>query len=63
MSNQTCLNCGSSDLERPLLTVQFRGKELRICPVCLPILIHKPYQLAEKLPGIRSYENPPEQDR
>lgn len=62
MSNSTCLNCGSSDMERPLLTLQFQGKEFHICPQCMPILIHKPENLADKLPGIRSNENPPEHD-
>jgi hypothetical protein len=50
-------------MERPLLNLQFQGKEIHICPQCLPILIHKPYQLADKLPGIKSYENPPDLDR
>ena len=60
MSNSTCLNCGSSEMERPLLALQFQGEQLHICPQCLPILIQKPYQLADKLPGIKSYENPQE---
>lgn len=60
MPDSTCLNCGSSEMERPLLTFQFQGQELHICPQCLPILIHKPYQLADKLPGFKSYETPVE---
>ena len=63
MPESSCLNCGSSEIERPLLTLQFQGKELQICPQCLPILIHKPDQLADKLPGIKSYEYSPEHDR
>ena len=62
MSNSTCLNCGSSELERPLITLKFQGKELYICPQCLPILIHKPYQLTEKLPDFSPFENPPAED-
>jgi hypothetical protein len=58
MLNSTCLNCGSSEEERPLLTIKFQGKELYICPQCLPILIHKPYQLAAKLPNFTPPENP-----
>jgi hypothetical protein len=50
MSNSTCLNCGTSEQERPLLTIKFQGQELFIRPQCLPILIHKPYQLVDKLP-------------
>ena len=63
MPDSTCLNCGSSEQERPLITIKFQGKELFICPQCLPILIHKPYQLADRLPGIKSYENPPDDNR
>ena len=63
MLNSTCLNCGSSEMERPLITIKFQGREIYICPECLPILIHKPYQLADKLPGIKSYENPPDHDQ
>jgi hypothetical protein len=51
MSNATCLNCGSSEMDRPLITLKFQGRELYICPQCLPTLIHKPYQLGDKLPG------------
>jgi hypothetical protein len=50
MSISTCLNCGTSEQDRPLITLKFRGKEFSICPQCLPTLIHKPHQLAEKLP-------------
>ena len=62
MPTLTCLNCGTSEKDRPLLTIKFQNREFYICPQCLPILIHKPYQLGEKLPGIKSYENPPDGD-
>jgi hypothetical protein len=62
MSNSTCLNCGSSEMERPLITLKFQGKELHICPQCLPTLIHKPYQLADKLPDFTPSDNPPPDD-
>ena len=62
MSTSTCLNCGTSEQEGPLITLKFQEKELYICPQCLPVLIHKPYQLAEKLPGFTSSENPPPDD-
>ena len=57
MSNAACLNCGSSELERPLVTLRFKGQELYVCPQCLPTLIHKPYQLTDKLPGLKLPEN------
>lgn len=62
MSTSICLNCGSSEMERPLLALKFQQKELYICPQCLPTLIHKPYQLADKLPDFTPSENPPPDD-
>ena len=53
MSKSTCLNCGTSEQDRPLVLLKFQEKEFYICPQCLPILIHKPYELAEKLPGFK----------
>lgn len=55
MSEKICLNCSKSDKETPLLHLTFRGESQCICAQCLPILIHKPQQLVEKLPGF----NPP----
>jgi len=51
MKTKTCLNCGRSSAEIPLLALEYRGQEYAICPQCLPTLIHKPQNLAEKLPG------------
>ncbi|RPJ25174.1 MAG: hypothetical protein EHM33_15405 [Chloroflexi bacterium] len=62
MSKSTCLNCGTSDQDRPLVTLKFQGKEFYICPQCLPKLIHKPYELADKLPGFMPSENPAPDD-
>jgi hypothetical protein len=62
MATSTCLNCGASDQDRPLVTLTFQGKEVFICPQCLPILIHKPYQLADKLPDFTPPENPAPDD-
>jgi hypothetical protein len=45
-----CLNCGKPEQEYPLLKLTYQGRELHICPQCLPILIHKPYQLEDKIP-------------
>jgi hypothetical protein len=58
MQPLTCLNCGTSEQERPLLILKFQEKELHICPQCLPILIHKPYGLADKLPGFQPADSP-----
>lgn len=62
MSISTCLNCAVTENEKPLLAMTFQKREIHICPQCLPILIHKPYQLAEKLPGFVLPANPPVDD-
>jgi hypothetical protein len=62
MSTLTCINCGASDEERPLLAIQFQGNEYRICPQCLPILIHQPHELTEKIPGFQPSDYPTGQD-
>lgn len=62
MPTSTCLNCGASEMDRPLITLKFQHKEVNICPQCLPILIHKPYQLADKLPDFIPSETPPPDD-
>jgi hypothetical protein len=49
-------------MDRPLITLQFQGKELYICPQCLPTLIHKPHQLADKIPGAILSEDPSAHD-
>jgi hypothetical protein len=62
MPTSTCLNCGASEMDRPLIALKFQQQELQICPQCLPILIHKPYQLVEKLPGFTPSESSPPDD-
>jgi hypothetical protein len=58
MSTPTCLNCGTSEQERPLLTMKFQGKEVYLCPQCMPIMIHKPHELADRLPGFTPPSSP-----
>jgi hypothetical protein len=48
-----CLNCNRTEQEYPLIKLTYQAKEVFICPQCLPILIHKPYQLAEKIPDFK----------
>jgi hypothetical protein len=50
-----CLNCARTENEVPLISLKFAGEIKFICPQCLPVLIHKPQNLVEKLPG---YEPP-----
>lgn len=56
MSEKTCLNCGSSSNEIPLLSFEYRDESFYLCPRCLPVMIHKPQSLAGKLPGAEAFE-------
>ncbi len=56
----SCLYCGRSSSEVPLLRMLYQGKEIYICPQHLPILIHHPAQLADKLPGAQNFGPPAE---
>jgi len=46
-----CLNCGSSEMEIPLISARFAGEQLWICSSCMPVLIHKPEQLIGNVKG------------
>jgi hypothetical protein len=46
----TCFSCGRSEVDIPLLRLQYSSKELHICPQCLPMLIHHFEELADRLP-------------
>jgi hypothetical protein len=50
-TDEKCLYCERDADLVPLIALRFRGQALWICPQHLPILIHKPEQLADKLPG------------
>ena len=52
MTTPTCLNCGRTDQQIPLLHLTFKGEPKHICAQCFPIMIHKIHQLADKLPGV-----------
>jgi len=60
MEKIVCLNCGLSEQEKPLLTIKYQSSEIYICPQCLPVLIHKPAHLAQKLPGAENFGGPAE---
>lgn len=45
----TCLNCGRSEDEMPLITLKYKGETLHLCSGCLPILLHNPAKLTGKL--------------
>jgi len=59
-SEATCMVCDRNAQQVPLLAIQFQDQSYWICPQHLPILIHKPEQLADKLPGVENLPHPEE---
>lgn len=47
MNKLRCLYCQQDDDQVPLVQLSYRGKQVSICPQHLPILIHKPEELAD----------------
>ena len=45
----TCIYCDRTDETVPLIIFDYKGKQYKICPEHLPILIHKPEMLVGKL--------------
>ncbi len=54
-----CLNCDRSTQEIPLIELRYGDGRMMICPQCLPILIHQPLRLVEKLAGAASMDGAP----
>jgi len=52
MTEKVCINCGRTSDQAPLIPISYRNKDYWICPQDLPLLIHKPANLADKLPGL-----------
>lgn len=48
--SKICLVCEKDSDFVPLVKFVFKGEDYAICSEHLPILIHKPHELAEKLP-------------
>ena len=55
---ETCIKCKKSEIEVPLLQMHFNAREVFICPQCLPVLIHKPAELKDVLPGVERIKPP-----
>ncbi|UCD97381.1 MAG: hypothetical protein JSV42_10405 [Chloroflexota bacterium] len=51
-SDDYCLYCERDSQQVPLIALAYQDKDLWICPQHLPILIHSPAKLADKLPGL-----------
>jgi len=56
MPANACLFCHRTADAVPLLTLEYRGADLRICAQHLPILIHDPGQLVGVLEGAENLE-------
>jgi hypothetical protein len=52
MDDKRCIVCEQDSQSVPLIEFEFKGQTNFICPQHLPILIHKPATLADKLPGV-----------
>ncbi len=59
MEPKACVLCERSSDLVPLLTIEYRGSTLRICSEHLPVLIHDPSQLADRMPGAETLSRPP----
>jgi hypothetical protein len=55
-----CLYCRRSSEQVPLLELAYQGKTIWICPQDLPILIHRPAEMEDWLPGASSFGPPAE---
>jgi len=53
---KACLFCEKTDMEIPLVRLEFQGKQLWICPQHIPVLIHDPTKLVGMLPGAENME-------
>ena len=50
-TKKSCLECQRTDRETPLVTLEYQGERIWICPQHLPLLIHDPGKLVGRLPG------------
>jgi hypothetical protein len=55
---EKCIYCERSSDEVPLMPLHYQNATVWICPQHLPVLIHKPEQLADKLPGADRFGKP-----
>ena len=53
---KACLFCEKTDMEIPLVQLEYQGNKLWICPQHIPVLIHDPTKLVGKLPGAENME-------
>jgi hypothetical protein len=56
MNKNGCLLCERTSDVTPLITLEYQGSQLKICPQHLPVLIHDPASLIGILPGAERLE-------
>jgi len=49
MEEKKCFNCERTEFDVPVIELRCQGKEIWICPQCLPNLIHNPQKVQETL--------------
>lgn len=54
-TENTCIVCKQSENEVPLILMKYKGKELRICPQHVPVLIHDPQKLVGLVDGAEKF--------
>lgn len=59
---KTCIVCERDSTTTPLIAMEYRGSDIRICPQHLPIIIHNPSELIGLLPGAENLEPSKHQD-
>lgn len=52
---KTCFVCNKTEDEIPLVQMTYKGKEVRICPQHLPLLIHEPQKLAGMIENVENF--------
>ncbi|MFY0688719.1 MAG: hypothetical protein JXQ90_16215 [Cyclobacteriaceae bacterium] len=55
-STPTCVLCERTSQEVPLVKWEFQNREFHICPQHLPVIIHNPSELIDRLPGAENLE-------
>lgn len=48
----SCINCGRTDAETPVVGLRFQGHLFWACTPCMPVVIHKTELIADKLAAI-----------
>ncbi len=54
-NENTCIVCKRNEDEIPLIIMKYKGKELRICPQHIPVLIHDPQKLVGMVEGAENF--------